>query len=69
MKLPGFTAEHSLDRTNEKYQMAGNSAEETGAIRPADHCSDCVAYCRTLSGFLEAACMTGCATVCPNLNV
>lgn len=69
MSMPGFSAENSLYRTDEKYQVAGKSAEETGGIRPADYCYDCVAHCRTLSGFLEAACLTGCATVCPNLNV
>ena len=45
MRLPGFTAEASLYKTSQSYQMTGSLVQADGGIHPAQ--------CRPIRGFRD----------------
>lgn len=66
MRLPGFTAEESVNKRTTRYQMRGEPSK-TGAnlIRPSDACFDvCIHYCGG-----TYACAMGCSKACRGIAV
>jgi hypothetical protein len=75
MSLPGFTAEASIYKTSEYYQMVGTLDQADNTLRPAmlrfsslfvDPCvSTCLQICRGISKLeVREACRDGCYLGC-----
>lgn len=70
MNIPGFAAEASLYRTDERYQMTGRLSQEPDSIRPSDCFSDCISNCFRLHidpHFPGYLCLESCQSQCGGL--
>jgi hypothetical protein len=65
MRVPGFTAEISLARTDERYVMAWAGDQAGVSVRPASCIGECFQECIAWPpGPSKAGCMAMCRRLC-----